>query len=304
MLEANRFVPLSTIGIETKELFRKVDSILDEDPEQEGKPKAQFAAEADRFGLWAVNMGLFVSVLEYYESDGVSSSDETEWFKGDDAGSEPSDDGWKDDSDGEIESDMELLLESVRDPIDRLYKLSTLIRNPSSRFASSKAHSHKQIDAETGVDLLEVIEAYEVDFVRSVFLQYRTSKTQEEEPEQTQDGEVREVDAEELDSPGGKRVTLAASETFLIHRLARANVHRRQPISFTISAPIYVHTRIAKIPTNSTTPVKIGYNTRTPFIAGFFIAQNIQLKLIIAPKTFKTILKTDIWVPAPKYLRL
>lgn len=41
--------------------------------------------------------------------------------------------------DSEPESDMDLLLESVLDPIDRLYKLAVWIRNPATRLTSSKA---------------------------------------------------------------------------------------------------------------------------------------------------------------------
>lgn len=44
-------------------------------------------------------------------------------------------------SDNDEDSDIDLLLDNIRDPIDQLYKLSIWIRNPSSRFASSKATS-------------------------------------------------------------------------------------------------------------------------------------------------------------------
>jgi hypothetical protein len=41
-------------------------------------------------------------------------------------------------TDQEAESDMDLLLDSVRDIIDRLYKLATKIRNPSTRLTYSR----------------------------------------------------------------------------------------------------------------------------------------------------------------------
>jgi hypothetical protein len=52
---------LHDTGVETKELFQLVIDEPAGDTGHEEWPKAQFAAEADRFELWAVNLGLFVS---------------------------------------------------------------------------------------------------------------------------------------------------------------------------------------------------------------------------------------------------
>lgn len=81
-----------------------------------------------------------------------------------------------------MESDVDLLLDGIKDPIDRLYKLSTWIRNPSPRFASLKALHHQQIDSETNVDLLQASEGSDYDYVSSLFLQYRKSRALEEYP--------------------------------------------------------------------------------------------------------------------------
>ena len=49
---------LNQFGIETLRLFEKIKEHSTSDPEYNGAP---FAAEADRFELWATNLGLFVS---------------------------------------------------------------------------------------------------------------------------------------------------------------------------------------------------------------------------------------------------
>ena len=143
--------------------------------------------------------------------------------------SEPSSD------DGTVESDIDLLLDGVRDPIDRLYKVSTKIRNPSSRLGSSRAVDYQQIDEETGVDFLRAIEQADQDHIRSLFLQYQKAKALQErdtvaptkgadEGEDHDDGvwePIRTVLSQ-------SRVT----ESFLIRRIARANVRRRQQFAY------------------------------------------------------------------------
>ena len=74
----------------------------------------------------------------------------------------------------DLESDADALLDSIKDPINRLYRVSTWIRNPSSRFYSAKAQFYKQIDPETGVDLLQAFEPFDVDYVDSLFAQYES----------------------------------------------------------------------------------------------------------------------------------
>lgn len=54
---------LADSGLETIRLFKKVKNIdtFPDDKATQDWPKGLFAAEADRFDLWAVNLGLFVS---------------------------------------------------------------------------------------------------------------------------------------------------------------------------------------------------------------------------------------------------
>ena len=133
------------------------------------------------------------------------------------------------------ESDMDLLLDGIRDPIDRLYKLSTRIRNPSSRLGSSRAAKYQQVDVETGIDFLRVIEYADYDHIRSLFLQYQKSRALQEqdpkEPDESTAGNKNDEDGvwEPI------RTVLAqnrAADSFLIRRIARANVRRRQQFAY------------------------------------------------------------------------
>ncbi|KAF3932722.1 hypothetical protein ABW19_dt0204441 [Dactylella cylindrospora] len=262
MQDTTEPVTLNAIGREIKDLFQQVIAQLDEGFSDEETSRTQFAAEADRFALWAVNMGLFVpghgsldyrvreaeniksmltnfltslinslrEVLDYNSSESAISMKDTKDVPPDGSpDDETIEDGWGD-TDDEGESDMELLLDSIKDPIDRLYKLSVWIRNPSSRFASSKVYAHKQVDSETGVDLLQAIEAFEVDYVHSVFLQYRRSKEQAENPKGK--AIIEEEELHDAAFPRDKKGLLEGPESFLIQRLARANVRRRQQFSY------------------------------------------------------------------------
>ena len=132
------------------------------------------------------------------------------------------------------ESDLDLLLDSVRDPIDRLYKVSTKIRHPSSRLGSSRAANYRQIDEETGVDFLRVVEQADYDHIRSLFLQYQKARALQEcdiaEPSKDAD---RRNDEDDVWEP--IRTVLSqhgAADSFLIRRIARANVRRRQHFAY------------------------------------------------------------------------
>jgi hypothetical protein len=151
----------------------------------------------------------------------------------DDPAAEESDSEPLEDDDTE-ESYMELLLDGVRDPIDRLYTVSTKIRNPSSRFGSSKAASHRQIDEESGVDFLCAIEQADHDHIRTLFLQYQKDKALQEHetmgpPKDTVNGKDEDGVWEPI------RTVLTQhrdADSFLIHRVARANVRRRQQFAY------------------------------------------------------------------------
>ena len=153
----------------------------------------------------------------------------------DDSEAEESDLEPSDDDDDTEESDWDLLLDGVRDPIDRLYKVSTKIRNPSSRLGSSKATKHRQIDEETGVDFLRAVEKVDYDHIRSLFLQYQKVKALQERDtvEPTKHTTGGEDDDDGVWEP--IRTLLSqhrATDSFLIRRIACANVRRRQQFAY------------------------------------------------------------------------
>ncbi|KAK6517407.1 hypothetical protein TWF281_004064 [Arthrobotrys megalospora] len=251
---------LQQLGLETKELFARVVTEFNNDPSRDASIATLLSAEADRFGLWAVSLGLFVpghgsldyrvrgaenikNMLEKFLDTLKSSLVEVvEYFAPEDEeapmddsavclSDSDSDDEWSDSANRDPASDMEVLLDGVRDPIDRLYKLSVWIRNPTSRFSSAKMLSHKQIDPETGTDLLEVFKSFDLNHIESVFSQYRKSKTREEAS-----GDIgRDHDEKPRSperSPYEDETLINSSESFLVHRLALANRQRRQQFSY------------------------------------------------------------------------
>ncbi|KAF2729894.1 hypothetical protein EJ04DRAFT_501555, partial [Polyplosphaeria fusca] len=171
---------LYSLGLATRKAFQKA---LCEDDLTGDDTRQRLVVENERFELWATNLGLFVAghgsldyrvrqaenikemlqkflsalisslteVLEYIEAQTKSPADDGPLFD-----PRNSDDGWDDD-----ESDMDLLIGGIRDPVDRLYKLSTWIRNPSSRFASAKALQHTRVDLDTHIDLLEAYRPFD-----------------------------------------------------------------------------------------------------------------------------------------------
>jgi hypothetical protein len=147
---------------------------------------------------------------------------------------------------GEADSDIDLLVDSVRDPIDRLYKLSTRIRNPSTRFASSKAQRYRKIDPESNCDFLKAAEPFDHDYVSTLFLQYRKASALhhapvvEPPPAPVEDGSEPKSDTsddmvwEPIRSilSGYRDEMLKETESFLVHRLARANSQRRRQFAY------------------------------------------------------------------------
>lgn len=148
---------------------------------------------------------------------------------------------YEDDTAQEMESDIDLLLDGVRDPIDRLYKLSTRIRSPSIRMGSAKAQLHQQIDRESGVDLFGVFGSFDYDYASAVFLEYRKLKSLGESfpapPSKSNSGEVDD-NTEHVWQPirtviSQRQPDLSNSaESFLLRRIADANVRRRRQFAY------------------------------------------------------------------------
>ncbi|KAH8780003.1 hypothetical protein F5883DRAFT_484894, partial [Diaporthe sp. PMI_573] len=258
-------VALADLGSNAIDLFCKVEKALKESTDK-AWPVDLFVAESERFDLWAANMGLFVAghgSLDYRvrEAEGLAQTlrgfmqdlinsledgaihagatgmDETrgECSTPETTGDENED---EDEDEGEEESDMELLLDGIRDPINRLFKISTKMRNPSTRLGSSKAINHRQVDEDTGVDFLEAMKKADVDYVKSVFLEYRKVRARQDHhpaeapggPSGDNDDEVWEPIRTVLIQEQERGRT--GTNSYLIERIAQANVRRRQQFAY------------------------------------------------------------------------
>lgn len=148
------------------------------------------------------------------------------------------------DTDSEPESDIDLLLGSIKDPIDRLYKLAVWIRNPATRLASSKARNFKQIDEYSNIDLFESYKNHDYDYVSSLFLEYEkhramqenTSVECKEKASVSGDGEVDSSDHVWQPVRGVlslyKGKVSKGAESYLVQRIAQANGRRRQQFAY------------------------------------------------------------------------
>lgn len=154
---------------------------------------------------------------------------------------EQEDEDEDEDSCSELESDMDLLLDSIKDPIDRLYKMAVWIRNPATRIPSTKARNLRQVDEETNVDLFKSFENFDYDHVSSLFLEYEKNKALQEDPisqphDAVGDGEALVED--QLWEPIRKTLELnrlkisSGNESYLVRRIARANGLRRQQFAY------------------------------------------------------------------------
>lgn len=91
-----------------------------------------------------------------------------------------------------------IVLENARLIIDRLYKLSFKIRSPVTRLGFSKARDYREIDEETGVDLMEWYVTYDLRHVTETIARYWGTSQED------------------------------CENHVLVQRLARANTHRRR----------------------------------------------------------------------------
>ncbi|KAF3319649.1 hypothetical protein TWF173_000262 [Orbilia oligospora] len=253
---------LNELGLETTELFSKIAWKFENDTSIDTSIGTLLSAEAGRFGLWAVSLGLFVpghGSLDYRvrEAENIrtvikgfletlNESLSEKYFSPEPENQGPdgslndsavclsdsdSEDEWWDESGHDGALDPEMVVDSIKDPIDRLYKLSTWIRNPSARFASSKILSHKQVDEDTGVDLLEEFNSFDFNYIESVFSQYRKSKAQDEYDSKNI-VEPEEKPRSPRLSPHQVDNSISPTELSLIPRLAYANGRRRQQFSY------------------------------------------------------------------------
>lgn len=135
-------------------------------------------------------------------------------------------------------SDADLLLEGVKDPIDRLFKFAVWIRNPSSRAASKKVLYYRLIDQESGVDLFDAFKKLDYDYVSSLFLEFRKSRARADNAETEPLPLDKGMDVDLVWEPiqtvlsQHKQACSKGTESFLVHRMAMANVRRRQQFAY------------------------------------------------------------------------
>ena len=72
-----------------------------------------------------------------------------------------------------------IVLENARLIIDRLYKLSFKIRNPATRLGLSNAKSYREVDEETGVDLMDWYASFDLRHVVKILAQCWQKSEQE-----------------------------------------------------------------------------------------------------------------------------
>ncbi|KAL8931143.1 MAG: hypothetical protein Q9208_000247 [Pyrenodesmia sp. 3 TL-2023] len=229
---------LHAIGQRLRTTFTTVKSLLPQLQEQEIFLNA-FENARQRFDLWAVNLGLYTSghsSLEYRlgdapliyiyalqaltdlqryldiisqdlqqkSKDKVTPAGLSGQTKVADTLDEPSGGDLDDSDEEEFESYQdssltETALENVNGIIDSLYRLSFKIRNPATRLGFSKAQKYREIDNETGVDLIQIFADFDRQHIEEVFRELRKGQ----EPKD-------------------------AKEHYLVERLAKANTRRRQ----------------------------------------------------------------------------
>ncbi|KIW11455.1 hypothetical protein PV08_10755 [Exophiala spinifera] len=177
-------------------------------------------------------------------------------------------DCFEDEEEGELEpqSYIDILLEVIVGLVNRLFKLSTKIRNTSTRLGFSRAKFFESIDKDTGVDLIKAFAHYDDDYVRSVFLQYRLDAPEEIRSQEAQDlssmratetlwhqtetcelcqsrgsipegstisGESQSYEDAEEDSPEDiEQLQHQIGAHYLVHRIAQANNKRRQQFGY------------------------------------------------------------------------
>ncbi|KAJ9638045.1 general transcription repressor [Knufia peltigerae] len=187
-------------------------------------------------------------------------SDDQAWFE-----NENDDD---DDDDLEPQSYIDILLEVIVGFVNRLFKLSTKIRNPSTRLGLSRARYFESIDEATGVDLIKAFAHYDDDYVRSIFLQYRLKAPEQNRAQERQElasatatenswhqteacelcqsqGSVPEgsiisdgdrlydgLDEDEQSDEDKRQLQDQIGAHYLMHRIARANNQRRQQFGY------------------------------------------------------------------------
>ncbi|KAL5041264.1 hypothetical protein BDW71DRAFT_212290 [Aspergillus fruticulosus] len=206
---------LAGVGQQIRELYKELGhSVAVEDPAW-----ARLDNEMQRYELWARNLGLYTaghSSLDYRFRDAQLLFDHTLDLLGDltrvlsqllkvvtkdmSRGEDISEDSEEEDISSYQDKPLfEVFTISTGATIDKLYRLAFKIRNPAMRLGSSKALGYREVDRETGVDLMKQFAQLDERYIQDLFHSYNASHT---------------------------------DDHYLIPRLAKANTRRRQQFRY------------------------------------------------------------------------
>lgn len=160
-----------------------------------------------------------------------------------DPASEPDGEGDNDNDDSDI---LGVLLECIKDIIDRLFRLATMLRSPETRLRSSRAQKFQILH--DGVDLFKCFYEFEYDYVSSLFRYYRRESKLANDAEHT------------ASSNGNSKLNVDdESSGYLIERLALANVARRRQFAYWKQhrLKLEIHTRTAIATRKVLEPAKV-----------------------------------------------
>lgn len=162
-----------------------------------------------------------------------------------------------DNGEGDDEGDdgdfLEVLLGSIKDVIDRLFRLAIQLRSPDTRLRSSRAQKFQILD--DGVDLFECFHEFEFDFVSSLFRHFRRGP--------------KSVHAAEYMAPPDKNSKTFVDDEesrYLIERIALANVARRRQFAYWRQHHLKLeeHTKAAIAARKASEPTKFASGLPTP----------------------------------------
>jgi hypothetical protein len=130
---------------------------------------------------------------------------------------------------------VELLIETIEKTVARLFRITTIIRDPSTRPTPVKSLRYKKLDDQYETNLFDVIVPFYVDYIASCFAQYRQDNIQPMKDAATNllepvTAEVRKFDFQDKSLKGSPKSDEAA--LVLIKRFAQANVRRRQQFEY------------------------------------------------------------------------
>ncbi len=124
-------------------------------------------------------------------------------------------DGYGTGAEGDMPA-IDLVIESITDAIDRLFRLAVKVRDPSTRQIASRVYNYKDIDDTTGINVMDEYAKWDHNHIVELFSQHG-----EQQQEQQHASEAV-----------GEAAAAIEPQHYLIERLSRANTFRRQQFGY------------------------------------------------------------------------